>query len=79
MLHVKKSATNHSLQVTLTESVKQVICKVSVDPGATELDEASQSGVRATQPPVHPGDLEESRPHKIINNRQIEASRFTEI
>ena len=45
----------------------------------TELDEASPSGVRATRPPVHHGDLEEGRTHKIISNRQREASRVTEI
>ena len=45
----------------------------------TELDEVSPSGARATQPPVHHGDLEEGRPHKIISNRQRKASRFIEL
>ena len=45
----------------------------------TAQDEASPRCSRATRPPVHHGDLEEGRPHKIISNRQREASRFTEI
>ena len=45
----------------------------------TEKDEASPSGARATQPPVHHIDLEGGSPHKMISYRQREASRITEI
>ena len=38
------------------------------DNETTEQDEAC--GARATRRPVHPGDLEEGRPHTIISNRQ---------
>ena len=41
----------------------------------TEQDESSPSGARATRPPVHPGDLEEGRTHKIISNRNIRVKR----
>ena len=41
------------------------------------LNEASPSDAR--RPHDHHGDLEEGKPHKIISNRQREASRLTEI
>ena len=37
---------------------------------ATEQAEASPSGAWATQPPLHHGDLEEGRAHKIISSKK---------
>ena len=38
-----------------------------MDPGATP---GHMSSARATQLPLHHGDLEEGRPHKIIINKK---------
>ena len=52
--------------VALTKYLIQImIYRNCVDPG----DEASPTGARATWPPLHHGDLEEGRPHKIISSK----------
>lgn len=55
----RKEQLNHNLQDALTEYLIQLIIYVKcVDPAG-----------RATQPPLHPGDLEEGRPHEIIRSK----------
>ena len=62
-----KKKKKHSLQVELTEYLIQII-SVWVHE-MTEQAEPSPSDAWAQRPPLHRGDLEEGRPHKIISSK----------
>ena len=69
----------HAIDVACTEKSNNSLMLSEWIQETTEQDEASPSGAQARRPPVHHDDLEEGRPHKIISNRQREASMLTEI